>query len=91
MHQQKRQLELAEGNLPCFVFLMELIFCADDQSMHNEVLTLNNLYEFALKFKVLCSTPNKQVVVDATGAAKPQCHVDITICHMDMLDPVIMM
>ena len=54
------------------------------------MLTLYNPFEFALKFKVLCSTPNKWVVVDAAGAAKPQCHVDIAICHMDMLDPVTM-
>uniref|UniRef100_A0A8C5L1S8 Motile sperm domain-containing protein 1 n=1 Tax=Jaculus jaculus TaxID=51337 RepID=A0A8C5L1S8_JACJA len=50
--QQKRQPELVEGNLPVFVFPTELIFYADDQSKHKQVLTLYNPYEFALKFKV---------------------------------------
>lgn len=79
MHQQKRQPELVEGNLPVFVFPTELIFYADDQSTHKQVLTLYNPYEFALKFKVLCTTPNKYVVVDAAGAVKPQCCMDIVI------------
>lgn len=51
MQQQKRQPELVEGNLPVFVFPTELIFYADDQSTHKQVLTLYNPYEFALKFK----------------------------------------
>ncbi|KAJ7407812.1 Motile sperm domain-containing protein 1 [Willisornis vidua] len=62
----------------------ELIFYADDQSTHKQVLTLYNPYEFALKFKVLCTTPNKYAVVDATGAVKPQCCVDIVIRHRDV-------
>ena len=84
MHQQKRQPELVEGNLPIFVFPTELIFYADDQSTHKQVLTLYNPCEFALKFKVLCTTPNKYVVVDAAGAVKPQCCMDIVICHRDV-------
>ncbi|XP_060105840.1 motile sperm domain-containing protein 1 isoform X1 [Heteronotia binoei] len=84
MQQQKRQPELVEGNLPVFVFPTELIFYADDQSTHKQVLTLYNPYEFALKFKVLCTTPNKYVVVDAAGAVKPQCCVDIVIRHRDI-------
>ncbi|XP_043829776.1 motile sperm domain-containing protein 1 isoform X2 [Dromiciops gliroides] len=93
MQQQRRQPELVEGNLPVFVFPTELIFYADDQSTHKQVLTLYNPYEFALKFKVLCTTPNKYVVVDAAGAVKPQCCVDIVIrhrdvrsCHYDVID-----
>ncbi|XP_024602351.1 motile sperm domain-containing protein 1 isoform X2 [Neophocaena asiaeorientalis asiaeorientalis] len=84
MHQQKRQPELVEGNLPVFVFPTELLFYADDQSTHKQVLTLYNPYEFALKFKVLCTTPNKYVVADAAGAVKPQCCVDIVIRHRDV-------
>ncbi|XP_043840475.1 motile sperm domain-containing protein 1-like [Dromiciops gliroides] len=93
MQQPPRQPELGEGNLPVFVFPTELIFYADDQSTHKQVLTLYNPYEFALKFKVLCTTPNKYVVVDAAGAVKPQCCVDIVIrhrdvrpCHYDVID-----
>ncbi|XP_034399222.1 motile sperm domain-containing protein 1 [Cyclopterus lumpus] len=82
--QQHRQPELVEGSLPVFVFPTELIFYADEQTSHKQVLTLYNPYEFALKFKVLCTAPNKYTVVDATGAVKPQCCVDIVIRHRDV-------
>ncbi|KAJ7303238.1 hypothetical protein JRQ81_012174, partial [Phrynocephalus forsythii] len=84
MQQQKRQPELVEGNLPVFVFPTELIFYADDQSTHKRMLTLYNPYAFALKFKVLWTTPNKYVVADAAAAVKPQCCVDIVIHHRDV-------
>lgn len=84
MQQQSRQPELVEGSLPVFVFPTELVFYADEQSSHKQVLTLYNPYEFALKFKVLCTAPNKYTVVDATGAVKPQCCVDIVIRHRDV-------
>lgn len=119
--QQHRQPELVEGSLPVFVFPTELVFYADDQTSHKQVLTLYNPYEFALKFKgqlaghitvfahdetvwgysptrclhsiipqaviivcsiyvpVLCTSPNKYTVVDATGAVKPQCCVDMWV------------
>ncbi|TWW55831.1 Motile sperm domain-containing protein 1 [Takifugu flavidus] len=82
--QQHRQPELVEGSLPVFVFPTELVFYGDDQTSHKQVLTLYNPYEFALKFKVLCTSPNKYTVVDATGAVKPQCCVDIVIRHRDV-------
>lgn len=84
MQQQHRQPDLVEGSLPVFVFPTELVFYADDQTSHKQVLTLYNPYEFALKFKVLCTAPNKYNVVDATGAVKPQCCVDIVIRHRDV-------
>ncbi|ERE88769.1 motile sperm domain-containing protein 3 [Cricetulus griseus] len=59
-------------------------FFSNDQSTHKQVLTLYKPYEFALKFKVLCTTPNKYVVVDAAGAVKPQCCVEIVIRHRDV-------
>ncbi|KAM4554992.1 motile sperm domain-containing protein 1 isoform 2-T2 [Odontesthes bonariensis] len=82
--QQHRQPELVEGSLPVFVFPTELVFYADEQTSHKQVLTLYNPYEFALKFKVLCTAPNKYTVVDSTGAVKPQCCVDIVIRHRDV-------
>lgn len=107
MQKQSRQPDLVEGSLPVFVFPTELVFYADEQASHKQVLTLYNPYEFALKFKgesyicfsthenlplcavvvlpflllvvssVLCTAPNKYAVVDATGAVKPQCCVDM--------------
>ncbi|XP_051505629.1 motile sperm domain-containing protein 1-like isoform X1 [Myxocyprinus asiaticus] len=84
MQQQIRQPDLVEGSLPVFVFPTELVFYAGEQASHKQVLTLYNPYEFALKFKVLCTAPNKYAVVDATGAVKPQCCVDIVIRHRDV-------
>lgn len=84
MQQQSRQPDLVEGSLPVFVFPTELVFYADEQASHKQVLTLYNPYEFALKFKVLCTAPNKYAVVDSTGAVKPQCCVDIVIRHKDV-------
>ncbi|KAL0175809.1 hypothetical protein M9458_028139, partial [Cirrhinus mrigala] len=51
MQQQSRQPDLVEGSLPVFVFPTELVFYADEQASHKQVLTLYNPYEFALKFK----------------------------------------
>ncbi|XP_023653213.1 motile sperm domain-containing protein 1 [Paramormyrops kingsleyae] len=84
MQQQSRLADSAEGSLPVFVFPTELVFYADEQASHKQVLTLYNPYEFALKFKVLCTAPSKYAVVDATGAVKPQCCVDIVIRHRDV-------
>uniref|UniRef100_A0A9L0TJ69 Motile sperm domain containing 1 n=1 Tax=Equus caballus TaxID=9796 RepID=A0A9L0TJ69_HORSE len=72
MHQQKRQPELVEGNLPVFVFPTELIFYADDQSTHKQVLTLYNPYEFALKFK----GESPRVIR----------HRDVRSCHYGVID-----
>ncbi|XP_072287665.1 motile sperm domain-containing protein 1 [Pyxicephalus adspersus] len=84
MQQQKRMPELVDGKLPVFVFPTEVIFYADDQSTHKQVLTLYNPYEIVLKFKVLCTTRTKYNVVDATGAVKPNCSVDIVVRHKDV-------
>lgn len=51
MQHHNRQPELVEGSLPVFVFPTELVFYADEQTSHKQVLTLYNPYEFALKFK----------------------------------------
>lgn len=48
MHQQKTARVLVEAEIfPVFVFPTELIFYADDQSTHKQVLTLYNPYELA--------------------------------------------
>lgn len=68
--QQHRQPELVEGSLPVFVFPTELVFYADEQTSHKQVLTLYNPYEFALKFKgQLAEEHVRPVVCDGTGDA----------------------
>jgi len=76
---------LVDGRVPVFVFPTSLTFYADDQTSHKQVLTLYNPYEFALKFKVLSTSPRRYVVVDAEGTIKPHCCIDIVIRHSAIL------
>ncbi|KAK1153288.1 motile sperm domain-containing protein 1-like [Acipenser oxyrinchus oxyrinchus] len=73
-----------EGKLPVFLFPHELIFFADDQSSHKQVLTLYNPYSFILKFKILCTAPARFTVLDAVGHVKPSSCIDIVIRHRDV-------
>ena len=73
-----------DGSLPVFVFPQSLTFCADEQASHKQVLTVYNPYEFALRFKVLCTAPNRYIVVDSDGVIKPRCCIDIVIRHIDI-------
>lgn len=70
-----------DGRLPVFVFPNALTFYADDQASFKQVLTLYNPYDFAVRFKVLCTAPRKYVVVDAEGTIKARCCIDIVIRH----------
>lgn len=74
----------ADGKLPMFVFPTTLTFYSDDQSSHKQILTLYNPYEFPLKFKVLCTAPQKYTVVDAEGTIRPRCCVDVVVRHTDI-------
>jgi len=75
---------LIDGKLPVFVFPTALNFISDDQSSHKQVLTVYNPYEFALRFKVLCTAPRKYNVVESEGTIKPHCCVDIVVRHKDI-------
>lgn len=75
---------LIDGRLPVFVFPTALTFYSDDQPSHKQVLTLYNPYDFALKFKVLCTAPKKYAVVDSEGTIKSRCCVDIVVRHKDV-------
>lgn len=71
--------------LPVFVFPQSITFFLDDQSTHKQVLTLYNPYDFPVKFKVLCTAPNKYKVVDPEGTIKERCCVDIVVRHTALL------
>lgn len=73
-----------DGKLPMFVFPHSLTFYSDDQSSHKQVLTLYNPYDSPLKFKVLCTAPQKYTVVDAEGTIRPRCCVDVVVRHTDI-------
>ncbi|ESP04352.1 hypothetical protein LOTGIDRAFT_136347 [Lottia gigantea] len=76
--------KLSDGKIPIFVFPTSLTFYTDDQASHKQVLTLYNPYDFALKFKVLSTTPRKYTVVDSEGTIRPRCCVDVVIRHVDI-------
>lgn len=71
--------------LPIFVLPQNITFYLDDQSTHKQVLTLYNLYDFPMKFKVLCTAPNKYQVVDPEGIIKAKSCVDIVVRHTALL------
>lgn len=71
--------------LPVFVFPQSITFFLDNQDTHKQVLTLYNPYDFPVKFKVLCTAPNKYKVVDPEGTIKARCCVDIVIRHTALL------
>ncbi|KZC09819.1 Motile sperm domain-containing protein 1 [Dufourea novaeangliae] len=79
------QLATTPRKLPVFVFPQSITFFLDDQSTHKQVLTLYNPYDFPIRFKVLCTAPNKYKVVDPEGTIKARCCVDIVIRHTSPL------
>ncbi|XP_076239911.1 motile sperm domain-containing protein 1 isoform X2 [Calliopsis andreniformis] len=79
------QLAATPRKLPVFVFPQSITFFLDDQSTHKQVLTLYNPYDFPIRFKVLCTAPNKYKVVDPEGTIKARCCVDIVVRHTSLL------
>ncbi|XP_017878086.1 motile sperm domain-containing protein 1-like isoform X1 [Ceratina calcarata] len=79
------QLAGTPRKLPVFVFPQSITFFLDDQSTHKQVLTLYNPYDFPIRFRVLCTAPNKYKVVDPEGTIKARCCVDIVVRHKSPL------
>ncbi|XP_012231830.1 motile sperm domain-containing protein 1-like [Linepithema humile] len=71
--------------LPIFVFPQSITFYLDDQSTHKQVLTLYNPYDFSVKFRVLCTAPNKYKVVNSEGKIKASSCIDIVVRHTALL------
>lgn len=78
---------------PVFVFPVTLEFYLAARHTHKQLLTLYNPYEFAVSFKVLCTSPNKFTVIDPEGVVAPQSCIDIiirytqpTIAHCNAID-----
>ncbi|XP_012339172.1 motile sperm domain-containing protein 1 isoform X3 [Apis florea] len=71
--------------LPVFVFPQNITFFLDDQSTHKQVLTLYNPYDFPIRFKVLCTAPNKYKVVEPEGTINPRCCIDIVVRHTSLI------
>ncbi|XP_063243230.1 motile sperm domain-containing protein 1-like isoform X2 [Bacillus rossius redtenbacheri] len=67
--------------VPVFVYPTPITFYLEDQASHKQVLTLYNPYEFAIRFRVLCTAPSKYTVVDPEGSIRPHCCIDIVVRH----------
>ncbi|PBC29162.1 Motile sperm domain-containing protein [Apis cerana cerana] len=79
------QLAATPRKLPVFVFPQNITFFLDDQSTHKQVLTLYNPYDFPIRFKVLCTAPNKYKVVEPEGTINPRCCIDIVVRHTSLI------
>ncbi|KAG5898414.1 hypothetical protein JTB14_030392 [Gonioctena quinquepunctata] len=67
--------------IPVFVFPNTVKFYLNSKTTHKQLLTLYNPYDFPVKFKVLCTAPNKYAVIDPEGSIGPHMLVDIVIRH----------
>uniref|UniRef100_G1PF02 Motile sperm domain-containing protein 3 n=2 Tax=Myotis lucifugus TaxID=59463 RepID=G1PF02_MYOLU len=68
--------------VPVLVFPPDLVFRADQRSGPRQLLTLYNPTGAALRFRVLCTAPDKYTVFDAEGYVKPHSCIDIVIRHV---------
>ncbi|CAH1406636.1 unnamed protein product [Nezara viridula] len=69
---------------PVFVFPNTINFYMGDQKSHKQVLTIYNVYETAVRFRVLSTAPDKYNVVDSEGSIKPHCSLDIVVRHKEV-------
>ncbi|CAH1997669.1 unnamed protein product [Acanthoscelides obtectus] len=74
-------MSLSIKKIPVFVFPNSLKFYVGSKTTHKQLLTLYNPYDFPVKFKVLCTAPNKYAVIDPEGSIGPRMLVDIVIRH----------
>ncbi|KAJ8933237.1 hypothetical protein NQ314_014146 [Rhamnusium bicolor] len=68
--------------IPVFVFPNTLKFYLGSKATHKQLLTLYNPYDFPVRFKVLCTAPNKYAVIDPEGSIGAHMLVDIVIRHI---------
>lgn len=66
-------------NFPVFIFPVSLEFYLAARHTHKQLLTMYNPYDFAVNFKVLCTSPNKFTVIDPEGVIAPQSCIDIVV------------
>lgn len=72
------------GLLPVIVIPHAVNFYLGDQKTYRQVLTIYNVYDTAVRFKVLSTNPQKYTVVEPEGSIKPNCSLDILVKHNDV-------
>ncbi|UJR15541.1 hypothetical protein I4U23_002480 [Adineta vaga] len=71
------------SQLPFYCSSNSLLFYLDDPSTFSQVLTLYNPYEFAVRYKVLCTAPRKYSIAEPQGEIRAQHSVDTIIRLLD--------
>nr|XP_022912129.1 motile sperm domain-containing protein 1-like [Onthophagus taurus] len=67
--------------IPVFVFPTMLKFYTSSKHTHKQLITIYNPYDFTIKYKVLCTAPNKYNVTDPEGSIRPQSCIDLVVRH----------
>ncbi|CAF1290821.1 unnamed protein product [Adineta ricciae] len=67
-----------EHFLPKFIHLSQ-----DDSNTYSQILTLYNPYDFAVRYKVLCTAPRIYSIAEPQGEIRPQHSVDTIIRLLD--------
>ncbi|XP_014262511.1 motile sperm domain-containing protein 1-like [Cimex lectularius] len=71
-----------DGTVPVFAFPPEVNFYLGDVKTHKQIITFYNPYNTTIKFRVLCTAPDKYQVGHAQGYLKSCCQTDIVIRHI---------
>ncbi|CAF2665362.1 unnamed protein product [Rotaria sp. Silwood2] len=71
------------SQLPFFCSPDSLLFYLDDPSTYSQVLTLYNPYDFAVRYKVLCTAQKKYSVAEPQGEIRAQHSVDTIVRLLD--------
>ncbi|CAF2912700.1 unnamed protein product [Rotaria sp. Silwood2] len=71
------------SQLPFFCSPDSLLFYLDDPSTYSQVLTLYNPYDFAVRYKVLCTAQKKYSVAEPQGEIRAQHSVDTVVRLLD--------
>jgi len=71
------------SQLPFFCSTNSLSFYLDDPNTFSQVLTLYNPYDFAVRYKVLCTAPKKYSIAEPQGEIRAQHSVDTIIRLLD--------
>ncbi|XP_057654003.1 motile sperm domain-containing protein 1-like [Diorhabda carinulata] len=75
-------MSLNNRKIPVFVFPNCLKFYVGTKSSHKQIMTLYNLYDFTVRFRILSTAPSKYAVTEAEGTIGPHMSVDIIIRHV---------
>lgn len=70
-----------DTELPVFAFPKSLEFYLEDRRSHKKLLTLYNPYDFVVRFKILCTSPDKYDVSSPNGKISGKCQVDLVVAH----------